>query len=57
MRKKDIIFLLAGIALLIGLANMPQYYYQLLRLFICGAGIYGVYLSYQNKQSYGGLRI
>ena len=30
---------------------MPYGYYQLLRWFICGVGVYGAYLSYEKKKS------
>ena len=48
--KKNLIFLIAGIALFIAMAQMPYGYYQLLRWFICGAGAYGAYLSYHQKR-------
>lgn len=48
--KKNPIFLIAGIALLIAIADMPYEYYQLLRFFICGVGGYGAYLVYQQKK-------
>jgi hypothetical protein len=51
MIKKNIIFLSTGLALLVGLANISWNYYPLLKLFICGVGTYGAYLSYQNKQT------
>ena len=49
--NKKLIFLIAGIALFIGLFKMPYGYYQLLRWFICGVGAYGAYLSYQENKT------
>jgi len=43
------IFLIAGIALFIAILTLPYGYYQFLRFFICGVGVYGAYLSYQKK--------
>jgi hypothetical protein len=48
--KKNPIFLIGGIALLIGLANIPYGYYQFLRWFVCGIAVYGAYLNYSNKR-------
>jgi len=48
MQKKSI-FLIAGITLLLSVFPMPYGYYQLLRWFICGVGVYGAYLSYEKK--------
>jgi hypothetical protein len=48
--RKNFIFLIAGIALFIAIAQMPYGYYQLLRWFICGVGAYGAYLSYEQKK-------
>ena len=52
MLKKNIIFLLTGVALLIG-NNPIDYYsvYPILKLLICGIGLYGTYLNYLNKQT------
>ncbi len=46
--KNTWIFLLGGAALLIGIADMPYGYYQLLRWLTCGVGGYGAYLAYNN---------
>ena len=48
--KKKLLFLIAGIALFIAIANLPYGYYQLLKWFICGVGAYGAYLSYEAKK-------
>jgi hypothetical protein len=48
--RKNFIFLIAGVALFIAIAQMPYGYYQLLRWFICGVGAYGAYLSYEQKK-------
>ncbi|MEA2066735.1 MAG: DUF6804 family protein [Thermotogota bacterium] len=47
--KRNPLFLIAGIALFIAILNLPYGYYQLLRFFICGVGVYGAYLSYRKK--------
>ena len=47
---KKVIFLIAGIALFIGIANMPYGYYQLLRWFTFAVGTYGAYLNYKNEK-------
>ena len=47
--KNKILFLIAGIALFIGILDLPYGYYQLLKWLICGAGAYGAYLSYEKK--------
>ena len=47
---KKTIFLIAGIALFLGILPMPYGYYQLLRWLICGVGAYGAYLSYEKKK-------
>ena len=49
--KRNPVFLIAGLALFLALADMPYGYYQLLRLFICGIGAYGAYLSYEQKKT------
>jgi len=49
--KRKLIFLIAGIALFIGILSMPYGYYQLLRWFICGVGAYGAYLAYGDKKT------
>ena len=48
--KKNPLFLIAGIALLIAVADVPYSYYQLLRWLVCGVGAYGAYISYQKKK-------
>jgi len=47
--KRKPIFLIAGVALFLGVLPMPYGYYQLLRWFICGVGAYGAYLSYEKE--------
>lgn len=48
--KRNPIFLIAGITLLIAFGDLPYGYYQLLKFFICGVGAYGAYLAYQQKK-------
>lgn len=47
--KKNLIFLIAGIALFIAMTRLPYGYYQLLRFFICGVSLYSVSLNYEEK--------
>jgi len=48
--KRNLIFLITGVALFIAIADMPYGYYQLLRFFVCGVGAYGAYLNYGQKK-------
>ena len=50
MFNKKLVFLIAGIVLLIAIFDLPYAYYQLLRIFIFGIGTYGVYLCYREKK-------
>ena len=48
--KRNKIFLIAGLALLVAIADLPYGYYQLLRFFIFGVGVYGAYLCIQENK-------
>lgn len=47
MRKREPIFIIAGIVLFIALARLTYGFYQLLRFFVCGVAAYGAFLSYR----------
>ena len=47
--KKNPIFLLAGIALFIGIVNMKHDYYQVLRWVVFGIGAYGAFICFMKK--------
>lgn len=51
MIKKNVIFLLAGIALFVAMAQLPYGYYQLLRFFIFGVSLYSVSLNHEEKNT------
>ena len=45
----NLFFLIAGVALVLAISNLPYWYYKALRYLICCIGIYGTYLNNKCK--------